>query len=134
MRLLLDEHLPATIAEALRDRGHDVVAVQERPHWRGLSDADLLAVARAERRAVVTENVAHLRACADTIYARGDTHHGIVYLTNKGWPRHQADAFVGAVIIALDTFLAHHPEAEQTVLEVFLSSTAPPTAPGPGSR
>ena len=41
MRLLLDEMLSARIAEQLRDRGHDVTAVDGSPHLRGLADPDL---------------------------------------------------------------------------------------------
>ena len=42
MKLLLDEHLSPDIAESLRDRGHDVVAVSERKEWIQLSDDELI--------------------------------------------------------------------------------------------
>ena len=41
MRLLLDEMLPATIAEELRARGHDVWAEAEPSDLRGIADHDL---------------------------------------------------------------------------------------------
>ena len=58
MRLLLDEMYPSALAEQLRNNGHDVSAITERPELRSLSDADVFATAQHERRAVVTENIA----------------------------------------------------------------------------
>lgn len=56
MRFLVDEMFHNAVAERLRDLGHDAVHVREM----GLTaaeDADVAATARAEQRAVVTENV-----------------------------------------------------------------------------
>lgn len=61
MKLLLDEHLSPTIAEELRRRGHDVVAVIE-VGLRQQPDVALLAWAVDESRAVVTANYADFRA------------------------------------------------------------------------
>jgi predicted nuclease of predicted toxin-antitoxin system len=55
LRLLLDELCPASIAEGLRARGPDAVAIVERPELRNLTDEEVFAAARTERRAVVTE-------------------------------------------------------------------------------
>ncbi len=52
-RFKIDENLPAAIAQLLREAGHDAVTVGEQG-LRGVTDADLDAVCRAERRAVVT--------------------------------------------------------------------------------
>ncbi|MDP8970566.1 MAG: DUF5615 family PIN-like protein [Actinomycetota bacterium] len=62
MRLLLDEMIGAVVAERLRGRGHDVVAVQDTAyaHLRGIDDCVLLDCADEERRAVVTGNVPRL--------------------------------------------------------------------------
>jgi hypothetical protein len=49
---------PPSIADGLRARGHDTVAVVERPELRSLSDPDVFAHAQGEQRTVVTENVA----------------------------------------------------------------------------
>jgi hypothetical protein len=58
VRILLDEMFPRTAARKLRDDfGHDAVHAGE-VGLRGADDADIAAVARAEDRAVVTENVA----------------------------------------------------------------------------
>ena len=54
---MLDEmHAPA-IAAALRERGHDVVAVAERLDLRAMTDEELFAWAGHESRRLVTENV-----------------------------------------------------------------------------
>ena len=42
MRLLLDEHYSREIAERLRERGHDVIAVKEDAALEGLDDEPLL--------------------------------------------------------------------------------------------
>ena len=48
MRLLLDEPLSKDIAVALRQLGRDVVAVGEKSRWTGLSDDEIIELARAE--------------------------------------------------------------------------------------
>ena len=57
MRLLLDANLsPRGIAAALRDRGHDVLALAEDAAFEGLSDPDVLALAASEQRVLITRN------------------------------------------------------------------------------
>ena len=58
MRLLLDAHLSgARIAEPLRARGHDVHAADEERELDGAADEELLALAAAEERVMVTFDV-----------------------------------------------------------------------------
>lgn len=58
MNLLLDEMFPSDAARQLRDDfGHDAVHVDELG-LRGVDDWQIAQVARAEGRAVVTENIA----------------------------------------------------------------------------
>ena len=65
MRFLLDEMLPAQAARYLRDEfGHDAVHVSE-AGLTGAADTEVAALARAEQRAVVTENVADFAAEPD---------------------------------------------------------------------
>ena len=52
MRIRADENVPGPVIQALRDRGHDVVAVKET--MRGVSDPVILDHAKAEARLVVT--------------------------------------------------------------------------------
>ena len=61
MRLFLDAHVSGQrMATALRKSGHDVRAADEDRDLDGMSDEDLLALATAEQRVLVTFNVADL--------------------------------------------------------------------------
>lgn len=88
------------IAEALRARDHDVVSVQE-TLGRGTSDEDVFDFARAEGRAVVTENISDFRPLAEALLVADGSHSGVVFTTGKRWPRSDP----GALIDALDKFL-----------------------------
>jgi len=64
---LLDEMFPLAAAVLLREKyGHDAVHVAE-AGLQGSDDAQVAATARAEGRAVVTENVADFAAERDVI-------------------------------------------------------------------
>ncbi len=87
MKLLLDEmHAPA-VAEALRIRGIDTIAVTERDDLRGLSDVDLLHAAAIEGRAVVTENIKDFAVLHRHVSAAGEKHSGLVYTHPRRFPR-----------------------------------------------
>jgi nucleoside-diphosphate-sugar epimerase len=110
VRLLLDEMIGAVVAEQLRDRGHDVVAVQDpdRGHLRGLDDCLLLATADDESRAVVTDNIPDFFRCHQRRIDDGLSHHGLLFFTNDSFPRYRHDLFVGQAIAALERELAAH--------------------------
>lgn len=111
MRLLLDEMISATVAEQLRARGHDVLAVQDPDlrHLRGIDDCVLLDQAAAEHRAVVTDNVPDFVRCHQRRVDRGHTHHGLLLFANDTFPRYRHDAFVGQLLAALEEQLLAHP-------------------------
>lgn len=104
MNLLLDEMYPYSIAKQLRDRGHDVTAVGERSDLRGVPDRDVFAVAQEEGRALVTDDVG-FRSIHAEILARGETHSGIVFTSNKRFPRGHPRT-IGQLVRALDRFLS----------------------------
>lgn len=79
MRLLLDEHYDPVIAQELRRRGIDAVAVlRDRPELGGQADEVLLRAATAERRVVVTNNVQDFAPLVEDFGVRGETHFGVI--------------------------------------------------------
>ena len=118
MKLFLDEMWSADIAEQLRRRGHDVVAVTELPNLRGLRDAELFAIAQTEGRAIVTENVSDFRPLAAHALQQGRPHFGLVFTTNRSFPRHDPRT-IGRLIAALHDLLSLGPDSSN--LEHWLS-------------
>jgi predicted nuclease of predicted toxin-antitoxin system len=110
VRLLLDEHFSPEIARQLRGRGHDVVAARERAEVRGLTDADLLALATDETRAVVTENVADFVELHRMSVITRRPHCGIVFTSPRGFPRTRRA--IGRIVLALDTLLSASPSTD----------------------
>ena len=107
MKLLLDEmHAPA-VAEALRSRGIDTIAVTERDDLRGLSDVDLLHAAAIEGRAVVTENIKDFAVLHRHVSGAGEKHSGLVYTHPRRFPR-SAPNHVGVLADALTEFVSRH--------------------------
>ena len=91
MTLLLDEmHAPA-VAVRLRAAGIDAVAVGGSPELVGLPDAQVLVVATADGRAVVTEDVRDYSMLHRDLTARGRGHAGIVLTHPKRFPRSAGD-------------------------------------------
>ncbi|CAN5355808.1 hypothetical protein BH20ACT9_BH20ACT9_00310 [soil metagenome] len=112
MRLLLDEMIGAVVAEQLRRRGHDIVAIQDpdQAHMRGIDDCVLLSHAHDQRQAVVTDNVADFFRCHQRRVETGLSHHGLLLFTNETFPRHRHDLFVSQVIAALEGVLKANPD------------------------
>jgi predicted nuclease of predicted toxin-antitoxin system len=106
VRALLDEQLSPQIAELLRRRGHDVVAVSERDDLAGRVDRIVLEVACAEGRAVITNNIKDFRPLAAERLARGQSHAGLILLPSK---RTRSRATVGALADAIESVLKAHP-------------------------
>jgi hypothetical protein len=119
LKLLLDEMYPARMAEGLRARGHDAVAVVERPELRSLPDPGVFAAAQAERRAVVTENVADYVPIANGLDARGEAQHGLVLVHPARYPRGRSRT-IGAMVTALDELARRFPRAGATSLRTWL--------------
>jgi predicted nuclease of predicted toxin-antitoxin system len=106
-RLVLDEMFSPTIAGALRDLGHDVVAVAEHGELRAMNDEEVFAWAISQGSWLVTENVKDFRPIlhralqADTIIT------GIVYTSNRSFPRSRKNP--GPLIQALHAWMLDGP-------------------------
>lgn len=86
MKLLLDEQVSGKVAERLRDRGHDAIAVSADPSLRGLSDPDLFELAQRQERALVTYNRADFEAIVRECAAANREHHGLVIVHPTRFP------------------------------------------------
>lgn len=81
MRLLFDAHLSYRfIADPLRQRGHDVRALQEEPALDGLDDDDVLALATSEGRIIVTRNSRHFAPITRRWMEAGREHAGCILI------------------------------------------------------
>ena len=96
---LIDEMFPAAVALLLHETcGHDAVHVTE-IGLRAADDAQVAAAARAQGRAVVTENVADFAAERDVV---------LVFVLKKNLPAGGGQA--AALAKALDHWAQDHPE------------------------
>ncbi len=99
--LLLDEMFPPVIAEELRRRGHDVIAVAADPQLRAMSDPELFAWAAQQRRRLVTENAKDFRRLlAET----APTGAGLLLTSSRSFPRSRQAP--GDLITALAAWLS----------------------------
>lgn len=108
MRLLLDAHLSGRrIGRALRERGHDVRAVDEEREQEGAEDEELMHLAVREGRILVTSNAKDfdriLRAWAE----EGKQHAGCMLLSRR--LRHEQ---FGRIIAGIERALQETPAQE----------------------
>ena len=108
-RLLLDEMFSPAIAAELRDRGHDGIAVADRPDLRAKSDEEIFAWASAERRWLLTENVKDFRPIMLRALPGGPPGCGLLFTSSRAFPRSRKNP--GPVINALHAWLAAGPPA-----------------------
>jgi hypothetical protein len=106
LRLVLDELYSQAIAVGLRERGHDVVSVHERPELEGLRDEQLFALLAAERRAILTENWPDYQEEMRKAAAAGRDHYGVLFTSRNQLPRSKQT--IGLYIRVLDDFLQRH--------------------------
>lgn len=107
MKLLLDEMLAPAIARELRARGHDAEAIAGHPDREALSDPEIMSLARAEHRAVVTNNLRDFRPLHhDAITPGGPSHYGMIFMPS-GYRRTKDDT--GRIISALESKLRQYP-------------------------
>lgn len=107
MKLLLDEMIPAVVAEQLRGRNRDVEAVSGRRELRGLTDQDLFEYVQTAERAVVTYNRDDFLELDRRYRSENRRHRGIVILNPTRFP--QGPASIGALVGSLDQLIAAGP-------------------------
>jgi NADPH-dependent ferric siderophore reductase len=101
--LVLDEMHAPTVAAALRQLSHDVVAVAAMLELRSLSDDDLFSWARSHGRRVVTENVKDYRRLFMQAEEAGIRCPGVLFTSSRIFPRSRRDP--GPLIAALAAWL-----------------------------
>jgi hypothetical protein len=119
LKLLIDEHYPPSIAEQLRERGHDAVAVQEDADLRGMLDPNLFTEAQRRNCALLTENTADYIVLDAEYRGRHLAHWGLVFTSNRTFPRGKATT-VGALVKALDELLRNADSGDPSSLVIWL--------------
>ena len=105
--LLLDEMLSGTIADELRSKGHDVLAVVADSALLALPDDQILAHATATGHALVTANIKDFMPLDAQYRAAGQAHAGLIFIFSKTF--RQDRAYTAAITGALAAFLDQHP-------------------------
>jgi nucleoside-diphosphate-sugar epimerase len=108
VRVLLDAHVSGRrIGPALRERDHDVLAIDGQRELDGASDEDLMELASAQQRVLVTFDVADFpRICREWLET-GRTHHGCAVVVGI---RHSE---FGAIVRALESTFAQRPDPRE---------------------
>jgi 23S rRNA A2030 N6-methylase RlmJ len=104
LRLLLDQHVDPVVAQRLREKGNDVIAVVERAELIGAEDAAVFDAAFAEHRVVVTYDLEGFRSLARERIIAETHHYGLVLLDPRSFP--QDRRYIGRLIAALESALA----------------------------
>ena len=108
MKLLLEEMLSPAIARELTARGHDVQCIAGHPDREALSDPEVLALARTERRAVVTNNVRDFRPLhVEAVMPGGAGHYGMIFMSGN-YRRTKDD--IGRIAAALEAKTNQYPD------------------------
>ena len=119
-RLLLDEMFSPTVAAALRERQHDVIAVAERLDLRAMTDDEVFAWAIAGNRWILTENVKDFRPILLRAMQTEGTITGVLFTSNRSFPRSRQNP--GPLIEALDQWLETGPPAAPLTEDWLLAS------------
>jgi predicted nuclease of predicted toxin-antitoxin system len=121
LRLLLDAHLSGrAIGKALRNAGHDVLALDEHRGLDALEDALVLELAAQEGRVLVTSNVRDFPDLLQQWAGEGRSHAGCIILVGC------AQNEFGVILRLLTRMIAARSEQSQWKdLAMFLSPGSP---------
>src|SRR5258708_16314295 len=95
-----------TIAQQLRAKGHDIIAVVADPALVSLPDDQILAHAAAAGRALVTANIKDFMPLDGQYRAAGQSHSGLILVSTRTFP--QDRSYTGAITSALAALLDKH--------------------------
>jgi predicted nuclease of predicted toxin-antitoxin system len=121
--LLLDEMFSPVIAADLRQLGHDVIAVADRPDLRSKSDEEIFAWASAEKRWPLTENVKDFRPIMLRALSAGTPGCGLLFTSSRAFPRSRKNP--GSLVRALDAWLTAGPPAPPVTESWLLGPSDP---------
>ncbi len=114
MRFLLDAHVSGPrIGASLSAEGHDVLAVDQERDLEGWSDQELLALATAEGRILVTFDVGDFTRIAQSWAGERRSHAGVVLLVRLG--HSEFGAILDAIRRGLDLRPSHEAWRDQVV-------------------
>lgn len=83
-RLLLDANISGrAIGRALRDRGHDIHAIDAEKNLEGLKDENVLELAISENRVLITANVGDFLPLIAALAASSRSHTGCILIPNS---------------------------------------------------
>jgi predicted nuclease of predicted toxin-antitoxin system len=82
VELYLDEDVDVLVADLLRARGFEVTTARESGQLRK-SDAEQLAYAVRQRKALLTHNRGDFEALAQTYFQTGQPHYGIIIAVRR---------------------------------------------------
>ena len=81
MRILLDAHISGrAVGKALVESGHDVRALDSEVELEGLSDPEVLELAAAESRVLVTANIRDFEPLLREWTGEGRSHAGVILI------------------------------------------------------
>jgi hypothetical protein len=115
VKLLLDSMYSPDVAVRLRTRGHDAIAIRERPELLGMSDLQLFSAMAAEDRTIVTNNVVDFVPLYRGSLAEGGVQAALFLTNDRSMPRNKAG--IGRFV---------------SMLEELLTGESPGSTPVPG--
>jgi hypothetical protein len=108
-RLVLDEMFSPAIAAALRELGHDVVAVAEHGDLRAMGDEEVFAWATSQGRWLLTENVKDFRPILLRALQADTSVTGLLVTSSRSFPRSRKNP--GPLIKAIRAWMLNGPPA-----------------------
>jgi predicted nuclease of predicted toxin-antitoxin system len=84
MGILLDAHISGrTVGKALTENGHNVRAMDSEPELEGLSDPEVLELATAESRILVTANIRDFEPLLREWAGESHSHTGVILVPSS---------------------------------------------------